>query len=332
MFGESDDEVFAARQWVQREHDNIRAALAWALPPGELAVLDRCEFGLQLCAAELAEFWGHGGYVTEGRRWLERAVSMSGGKDRTEVATCLRDLAWLSGYDGDTAALRRHATASVTMYRRVSAPHQELSIALSLQARGELYCDDMQAARRTYSEAIALAEPGTEALGVALRDLGDLETEAANHDRALERYEEAIQAFADAKSERGVHEAAYGKALALMRMDRFREAEVQMSDHIPPLLRLSANWGSWCAESYAEVLTGLGCSPAAASLLGAADAMRARDNNPRDLEEEEDLQRWLGKARTAVAPDLWANEYQRGLAMSVTEALAQAWMRPEPGH
>src|SRR5690606_22439098 len=51
---------------LEREHDNLRAALRWALaanPP----------MALQMAGA-LREFWCIRGYYTEGRRWLTEAL------------------------------------------------------------------------------------------------------------------------------------------------------------------------------------------------------------------------------------------------------------------
>jgi non-specific serine/threonine protein kinase len=49
---------------LERDHDNVRAALAWCS-----ATPDPTERGLRLAAA-LAQFWYERGYLSEGRRWL----------------------------------------------------------------------------------------------------------------------------------------------------------------------------------------------------------------------------------------------------------------------
>jgi predicted ATPase/class 3 adenylate cyclase len=61
-------------EWLERleaEHDNMRAALSWALERKET------EVALRLGGA-LSWFWSLRGYPSEGRRWLEEALAMDG--------------------------------------------------------------------------------------------------------------------------------------------------------------------------------------------------------------------------------------------------------------
>ena len=62
------DEPLARFQQLEREHDNLRAALRWALDAREAAL------ALRLSTA-LARFWHARGCRTEGRRWLDAALS-----------------------------------------------------------------------------------------------------------------------------------------------------------------------------------------------------------------------------------------------------------------
>ena len=64
-------ELFGSEQadWLsrlEREHDNLRAALTWAYDAGQV------ELALRLTAA-MQPFWYKHGHIMEGRRWVERA-------------------------------------------------------------------------------------------------------------------------------------------------------------------------------------------------------------------------------------------------------------------
>ena len=52
---------------IEREHDNLRAALAWSRETGDHETLLRL-------AGALAFFWYYRGYLNEGRRWLDQAL------------------------------------------------------------------------------------------------------------------------------------------------------------------------------------------------------------------------------------------------------------------
>jgi predicted ATPase len=83
--------------WLQRlktEHDNLRAALSFSL--------EAAGPGHGLCLAKaLAAFWDVQEYFTEGRGWLEEALSEDGGEATEARATALRDLAWFAYFQGD---------------------------------------------------------------------------------------------------------------------------------------------------------------------------------------------------------------------------------------
>ncbi len=57
---------------LEREHDNLRAVLSWC------SDAHRSELALRL-GGTLAQFWEIRGYVSEGRHWLERVLSISRG-------------------------------------------------------------------------------------------------------------------------------------------------------------------------------------------------------------------------------------------------------------
>src|SRR3712207_5523394 len=57
---------------LEHEHDNMRAVLRWSDEQIEV------DIELPLCAA-LADFWRGHAHFSEGRRWVERALSLSVG-------------------------------------------------------------------------------------------------------------------------------------------------------------------------------------------------------------------------------------------------------------
>ena len=52
---------------IERDHDNLRTALAWSRDTGDHDTLLRL-------AGALAFFWYYRGYLDEGQRWLNQAL------------------------------------------------------------------------------------------------------------------------------------------------------------------------------------------------------------------------------------------------------------------
>jgi predicted ATPase/class 3 adenylate cyclase len=122
--------------WLEREYDNLRAALGWAREQGE------AETGLRLAAA-IREFWGMRGHLREGRAWVEGLLALESGDDpRAEGAA--------------------HAVDAEVRARAL--------IAGSRLAMGNVaaYQGDLERAAASYAEAVALARQDGDQQGVAL--------------------------------------------------------------------------------------------------------------------------------------------------------------------
>jgi len=90
------------RTWLQRleaEHENLRAALRWTAERGDT------EGSLRLAGA-LAEFWAYGGYLREGRRWLERTRALGEGTPSLLRAKALGGEGYLALFQGDYGEAR----------------------------------------------------------------------------------------------------------------------------------------------------------------------------------------------------------------------------------
>jgi non-specific serine/threonine protein kinase len=89
---------------METEHGNRRAALSWSLDRDAEPGGRRAELGLRLAVA-LWWFWHTRDYLTEGRRYLERAGSGMNDHTTTRLrARALDGAAWLALYQGDQGA------------------------------------------------------------------------------------------------------------------------------------------------------------------------------------------------------------------------------------
>jgi tetratricopeptide (TPR) repeat protein len=145
---------------LDAEHDNLRLALAWSEESGE------AEAGLRL-AAELWRYWQIRGYLTEGRRWLERLLAMTDLSAPTSTATAAQScLGFLVFFQGDYQEARTHLEASLAAQQLGDERAIAFSIyglAMVAQAQG-----DYRAAHALYRESQAAFREAADAWGGAM--------------------------------------------------------------------------------------------------------------------------------------------------------------------
>jgi non-specific serine/threonine protein kinase len=142
MYGPREPEAGAR---LEREHDNLRAALAWSLAEGRQGE----ERGLRLAGA-LARFWDLRGHVSEGRQWLSRLLAA--GKAATIVrAKALRGLGNFAYIQGDFAAASASFEECLRLCRKLG---DESGVAQSEVFLGKIaYTRGEYALARTFLEA-----------------------------------------------------------------------------------------------------------------------------------------------------------------------------------
>jgi predicted ATPase/DNA-binding SARP family transcriptional activator/DNA-binding CsgD family transcriptional regulator len=86
---------------LEREHANLRGALAWALDTADSIEPreHRTELGLRLAGA-LGRFWGVYG-PGEGRRWLEKGLAKAGAASKPTLAKACYEAGWIESFQGD---------------------------------------------------------------------------------------------------------------------------------------------------------------------------------------------------------------------------------------
>jgi predicted ATPase/DNA-binding CsgD family transcriptional regulator len=188
-------------RWLTRleaEHDNIRAALSFSLGEGGDA-----GSGVLLAAA-LTDFWFARGYLSEGRRWLESAVSRTGPATTLARAKALNGAGWLAAYQDEYGTAKAHIEEGLALYRELG---DKEGIATSLVILGSVAVmgqrDDILVAdlvdevillraelkdRRTLAQLLVLE--GRVALA-----RGDLERSVALWEETLALYREARDAL-----------------------------------------------------------------------------------------------------------------------------------------
>jgi len=181
-------------RWLQRldrEYDNLRAALRWARDGGEQ------EGGLRLAAA-LWRFWYVRGRQSEGRQWLEDLLAARGSDDGAGAPTIARARALygasvLAAEQGDYRRAEALSTESGTLFEQFDDTLGQAR-ALNLRATVTRYQGDHARAAALYEQSLALfrALGHAQATAVALNNLGAMAIDQGDFARAAALNEESL--------------------------------------------------------------------------------------------------------------------------------------------
>jgi predicted ATPase/DNA-binding CsgD family transcriptional regulator len=143
------------KNWLQRlerEQDNLRAALSWAIKDRDV------EFAQRMAGA-LQPFWLTRGYWSEGRRWLEESLALDTGAALSPAvrAKTLYGAGLLARFQGDFARARMLLEASLASYRAL-AENTGVLMALVELSRITAFQDDRTAKKVFLAEATSLLE------------------------------------------------------------------------------------------------------------------------------------------------------------------------------
>jgi predicted ATPase/DNA-binding XRE family transcriptional regulator len=172
---------------LEKEHNNLRGALAWALES------QHHERALHL-SGTLGQFWNARGYLTEGRRWLEAALRNDTGRLSRARAKALLETGTLAVRQGDYEVASGYYQESLAIYRTVDDRH---GIALALSKLGAVAHDrlDFESADRFYQESLTIFRETGDRVRIAgiLNNLGNQELLRGNIEQAWALYNESLQ-------------------------------------------------------------------------------------------------------------------------------------------
>jgi predicted ATPase/class 3 adenylate cyclase/DNA-binding CsgD family transcriptional regulator len=191
--------LFSAEQQelvrLEREHDNLRAALRWLLERKE------GEKALQL-SGTLWVFWEMRGYWSEGRQWLEKAFS-TGEKGATPVrAEAMNGLAMLALGQGDFVGAEEVFRESLAVFRELGNKQGIADTLNMLSHVGWLRCKYTEA-RSLIEECLVLQrELGSqEGMAWALSNLAAVAIDQGEYAVGRSRAEEGLKLFRKGGSE-----------------------------------------------------------------------------------------------------------------------------------
>jgi predicted ATPase/DNA-binding CsgD family transcriptional regulator len=249
------------------EHDNLRAALRWAIETGQTAIACRL-------AAALWRYWHSRGHWTEGRAWLGQALAIpeeAPARARAEALLGAGALAFPQGDDAQAAALLGEALAlfrSLDDRCGLGDTLTNLGIAASNRA-------DHAAATAFHEEALAIFRlaDNTEGIADTLHNLGNVAYDLGDVDRAVALWEESLALERVMARAHGIGASLYNLSLIAYDQGDYVRSATFLEESL-------AVWGglgvkdavAWCLEGLVR-LAGPDQAESAAQVLGLADVL-----------------------------------------------------------
>jgi non-specific serine/threonine protein kinase len=213
---------------IEREHDNLRAALAWSIetahaagststacPPSD--VRDRAEIGLRL-AGNLMRFWWRRGHLGEGQRWLEQALAAIPQTSPLSdaAARALYGAARLAAYQGDYRTALRQMEQARALWEQLGRETDLASACLYL-GNYSAHGGDYESAARWCEEGLRLARSVADArrLQEGLLTSAIVAWRMGRFERSAALIEESIPLFEASAEQTGLPYAlrVHGRAL-----------------------------------------------------------------------------------------------------------------------
>lgn len=260
----TEDQLLTSQQpaWLtrlDREHDNLRAALGWSTEgtsDERRRTNDLPSPALRL-AGSLVWFWYFRGHLSEGRGWLERALSISDQLDRTvERAKALLAAGVLAFLQSDIQVARKRLEESLSIWRDAD-DRRGMAFALTFLGRSLQRNGDPQG-RVLGEESVSLFRQLDDRWGLALSldFLGELARDEEDPARAGSLHDESLALYREIGHRWGVAlELSHFAQVALQRGD-FRVARESLEESVRIQREVGDKWMlAWTLLNLGEALS-----------------------------------------------------------------------------
>jgi predicted ATPase/DNA-binding XRE family transcriptional regulator len=347
------------QQRLDRELDNLRAALAWALRDGTQGAI-----ALRLVNA-LGRYWYQRSRFKEGRTWLEEALALPNTpaglracalvhlgvllrtigaypqalerfeeglaifrarQDQPRLAWALDEMSHLALLQGDYPRATALAAESLAIFRRLG-DRRQIAAALERWGTAALEQSDWERALPLLEECLqlnrTLDNPG--GIASALNLLGMAELERGNIQRSLAYFEESLTLVRPLNQPLSLAWTLRNFGWATLTAGGVDVAAAHFRESLALYWELGSIDGvAILLEGLSGVAAAQGQPRRAARLLGAAAAIRDAVGMPLSSNAQAIYERLLAPARAQLDPTAWQAELAHGRAMSIEQAVAYA--------
>jgi len=352
---------------LEREHDNVRGALAWSQ-----AARDGAEVGLRLAGA-LWLFWLLRGNLSETRAslrgllgrpemhaptvarakalyvagllagaqsdfapacmLLEESLALGQAlEDKHAIAYARNWLGIVASLQGDNLAARVLLAGSLALLQDLGNKW-DIAWALSRLADIDLYLGDYTRAAVSLEASLALARQVGDhfVLGHVLLSLGYAAHLQGDNMRAAACYEESLARFRALNNTWGIAAVLHTLGYVLRTQGDNVQAAVCFSESLTRYWKMGHKEGtSLCLNGFAGVAGEMGQPVRAARLFGAAEALRETIGLSRQSDERAIYDRSVAAVRAQLEEAAFAAAWAEGRAMPLEQAIAEALAGTDP--
>jgi predicted ATPase/Flp pilus assembly protein TadD len=358
-------------EWLERleaEHDNMRAALSWAMECKEAAV------ALRLGGA-LSWLWSVRGYHSEGRRWLEEALAMDGRGSPEVRAMALAGAGVLASEQGDLDRAQEACEEGLELLEHEGREASEAKLnLLAFLGWVAWQREEHENATELFEEGLALSREMNDTwwLANSLSNLATVSHSQGDSERATELYEQSMDIFREQGDKQSLTYCLTNLAMVACSQGDLRRA-AQLTEESVALQRelgargdvalglcnlgwiallqddlgraaelyresLSLSWEIGLNPLVQSALEGFAClagakgeAERAVLLWGAAQALHETKGILRDTDFLVEADVRISAVRSGMGEEVWEEAWHKGRVMTLDEAVSYALEEEEAG-
>jgi predicted ATPase/transcriptional regulator with XRE-family HTH domain len=313
-------------QQLAREHDNLRAALAWLCTRGE------AERGLRL-AVGVSALWEYAGHFTEGRRWLDELLAMGSSEAPGDPAVRVQALRRSSVLASTQHDVQRAVTRGeeALALARGTGDLDLLATALSWKAlmiglAKDVAPDRLEQAQRDLEEGVALARHvRSTRLAWHLRFLGTVKVLRGEVEPALSLFRESVDLARQAGDRETLAHALQGLGAAYCLLGNAATARPLLEEALHAYREQGYLMGiAWTLLGLAGVSVLEGRGERSARLFGAQETLLSSGSEHGFALGMPLAEQLVAEARATLGEERWSAAYAAGRVLSLKEAVALA--------
>ena len=309
-------------RWLEvldREADNMRAALRWAAESAD------ADTELRLTAA-LGEYWEFRAHLSEGQQALEDALARGDSATPRLRAPCLEWAAVMARGQGEYKRAIGAVEQAISLYGECGDEH---ALSRALKQRGIIASErgDRDTARSFYVRSLEIKQKIGDRRGIAeaQNNLGVLARLEGDLDEAIAQYGSALEYFRDAGDQKAIARILMNLGEARLEKGELAVAEDLIAESLRLCLAIGSDWDiADLLELMATVRSGFGHPAEAATLFGAGQALRDLLGAPLPDAEVDAYRSRLGDVKAALDPAEFDAAWERGRALPATAAVGFA--------